>query len=411
MKPHLITTADGEIVYDPPHVHHIIFRNDLEAWCCSTRGTPAGRIGPVTHISPGSGPALLIKTQKRQKALREAHIRDSKSAREKAGGIPTTGFLNQGAAATPISNRADETPSSQSAWETAEDIGGEENDSQRRQRCSQGGSFGRIPAPILGGEPSNARLYKRREADSGRDSRLLGVEPVPSSASNRADETPSSQSARGTVGSSDPRPVEAQAFDVGTDAGRNSGASAGLPNGPASNRADQTLSSPPMRADHHAATKESGSDAVMENGAVSPGPCPTEGGRVEGPGATLQSQTPSLQSMNGPSGKTATKSETVPTTPNDGFPPTHATADLVACGDAVMGAREVTTVNGRTCVLTTGDGTDYWGSRLLLEQLEKHPDLLPDIVVEAVSKSGRMYRTFSKAKGSPARTFGRLGGE
>ena len=273
MKPRpihrLITTADGEIVYDPPHVHHIIFRNDLEAWCCSTRGTPAGRIGPVTHISPGSGPALLIKTQKRQKALREAHIRDSKSAREKAGGIPTTGFLNQGAAATPISNRAD----------------------------------------------------------------------------------------------------------------------------------------------YYAATKGSGSDAVGENGANSPEPCPTEGGRVEGPGATLQSQTPPLQSMNGPSGKTATKSETVPTTPSDGFPPTHATADLVACGDAVMGAREVTTVNGRTCVLTTGDGTDYWGSQLLLSQLEKNPDLLPDIVVEVVSKSGRMYRTFSKAKGSPARTFGRLGGE
>lgn len=117
---------------------------------------------------------------------------------------------------------------SQSARETAEDTGGEENDSQRRQRCSQGGRFGRSPAPILGGEPSNARLYKQRESDSGRDSRLFGVEPVPSSASNRAD--------------------------------------------------------------HHAATKGSGSDAVRGGGATPPEPCPTEGGRVEGPGATPQLQ-------------------------------------------------------------------------------------------------------------------------
>ena len=270
MKPRpihrLITTADGEIVYDPPHVHHIIFRNDLEAWCCSTRGTPAGRIGPVTHISPGSGRNLLIKTQKRQKALREAHIRDSKSAREKAGGIPTTGFLNQGAAATPISNRAD----------------------------------------------------------------------------------------------------------------------------------------------YYGATKGSGSDAVGENGANSPEPCPTEGGRVEGPGATLQSQTPSLQSMNGPSGKTATKSETTPNTPNE-FPPTHATADLVASGAKIVSAREVSTVNGPTCVLKSEDGTEYWGSALLLSQLEKNPELLPDIVVEVMSKAGRVYRTFSKAQSKPARTFGRVG--
>ena len=115
-------------------------------------------------------------------------------------------------------------------------------------------------------------------------------------------------------------------------------------------------------------------------------------------------ETPSLLSMNGLSGKPATNAEreTVPTD----YPPTHSTADLVASGAKIVGAREVTTVNGKTCVLVSEDKTEYWGSSLLLSQLEKDPGILPDIVVEAMSKSGRLYRTFSKARGSPVRTFG-----
>ena len=115
-------------------------------------------------------------------------------------------------------------------------------------------------------------------------------------------------------------------------------------------------------------------------------------------------QTPSLLSMNGPSGKTATNAERE-TAPTD-YPPTHSTADLVASGAKIVGAREVTTINGKTCVLVSEDKTEYWGSSLLLSQLEKDPGILPDIVVEAMSKSGRLYRTFSKARGSPVRTFG-----
>ena len=116
-------------------------------------------------------------------------------------------------------------------------------------------------------------------------------------------------------------------------------------------------------------------------------------------------QTPSsLLSMNGPSGKTAHNAESE-TQPTD-YPPTHSTADLVASGAKIVGAREVTTVNGKTCVLVSEDQTEYWGSQLLLSQLEKTPSLLPDIVVEAVSKNGRTYRTFSKARGTPSRTFG-----
>ena len=190
MTPTLTTTPDGEIVYDPPHEHHLVERNGEPAWCCSTRGTPAGRIAPVTRIPSGSGVVLRKRTRARQAALRRKHS----------------------------------------------------------------------------------------------------------------------------------------------------------------------------------------------------------------------------QSMNGPSGKTAANaaSETTPNTPNE-FPPTHATADLVASGAKIVSAREVSTVNGLTCVLTSEDGTDYWGSALLLSQLDKNPDLLPDIVVEVTSANGRVYRTFSKAQSKPARTFGRTG--
>jgi hypothetical protein len=113
--------------------------------------------------------------------------------------------------------------------------------------------------------------------------------------------------------------------------------------------------------------------------------------------------------MSGPSGKTATK-ETPATNAPESYedrPPIHATADLVACGEKVVDAREITTRNGVTCVLTTESGTDYWGSELLLKQLLKNPDLLPDVVVEAVSANGRKYRTFLTAKKAPGRRFGR----
>ena len=76
MKPHLTTTPDGEIVYDPPHKHHTVKRNGELAWCCSTRGTPAGRLGPVTEIPAGVG-------YKRERGLiKRLRHRKSKSALE-----------------------------------------------------------------------------------------------------------------------------------------------------------------------------------------------------------------------------------------------------------------------------------------------------------------------------------------
>ena len=120
--------------------------------------------------------------------------------------------------------------------------------------------------------------------------------------------------------------------------------------------------------------------------------------------------------MSGPSGKTASKSETqTPNAPEsyEDRPPLYAPPDLVAQGVKVVDGREITTRNGPTCILTTESGTDYWGSELLLKQLLKDPNLLPDIVVEAVSAKGRRYRTFLKAKKAPGRRFGRsaTGGE
>ena len=119
--------------------------------------------------------------------------------------------------------------------------------------------------------------------------------------------------------------------------------------------------------------------------------------------------------MSGPSGKTAMSEPPATNAPEsyEDRPPIHATADLVACGERVVSAREITTKNGVTCVLTTESGTDYWGSELLLKQLEKSPDILPDVVVEAVSANGRKYRTFLTAKKAPGRRFGRsaAGGE
>ena len=265
MKPHLSTTPDGEIVYDPPHKHHLVNRNGELARCCSTRGTPEGRIGPVTNIPSGSGVELLKRTRARQKAPRLKH---SQSAREKAG-----------SAAIPEADKSDN---------------------------ALRGAAGPIPA------------------------------------SYRADE----------IAGESRKPIG----DTGGAAGR-----------------------PEASHDGLQATER-------------------------GPGHP--DKTPSSQSMTGPSGKTATNAKSE-TPPNTTYPPTHATADLVASGATVVSAREVTTENGPTCVLTTDDGTDYWGSSLLLSQLDKAPDLLPDIVIEVESRSGRTYRTFSKARGKSARTFGR----
>ena len=111
------------------------------------------------------------------------------------------------------------------------------------------------------------------------------------------------------------------------------------------------------------------------------------------------------KSMSGPSGKTANgESETAM---NEMMRvPARATADLVASAEPVVGAREVVTEHGETCILVAADGTEYWGSALLLEQLRARTDILPDVVVEAVSQSGRRYRTFSKARAKPKRTYG-----
>ena len=115
--------------------------------------------------------------------------------------------------------------------------------------------------------------------------------------------------------------------------------------------------------------------------------------------------TSSSQSMNGPSGKTANsdKSETAPKE-------TGSLADLVASGERVVGAREVTTSYGRTCILEGASGKEYWGTALLLAQLEEDPLLLEvggDIVLEVRSAKGRTYRTFSKAIKTKGRRFGK----
>ena len=221
MKPHLTTTPDGEIVYDPPHEHHLVKRNRELAWCCSTRGTPAGRIGPLTPIPAGVG------YERERELMKKLHRQKSKSAPE----VPA------------------------------------------------------MTAPVKGVYP-------------------------PSQMANR--------------------PVAAL------------------------NGADQTLSS---------------------------------------------------QSMNGPSGKTVNNAESETATKETG-----SLADLVASGERVVGAREVTTSYGRTCILEGASGKEYWGTALLLAQLEEDPLLLEvggDIVLEVRSAKGRTYRTFSKAIKTKGRRFGK----
>ena len=231
MKPHLTTTPDGEIVYDPPHEHRTVMRNGELAWCCSTRGTPAGRIGPLTHIPAGVG------YERERELMKKLHRQKSKS-------FPQT------------------SPSGPSA-----------------------------------------------------DGKMVG-------------------------------------------AGITEGASA---------------------------------DSLTPQSGDTP--------------SVPRLQTPSLKSMNGPSGKTATNAESE-TAPKE----TGSLADLVASGERVVGAREVTTSYGRTCILEGASGKEYWGTALLLSQLEEMPTLLDgggDIVLEVRSANGRTYRTFSKAIKVKGRRFGK----
>ena len=221
MKPHLTTTPDGEIVYDPPHKHHTVKRNGELAWCCSTRGTPAGRIGPLTRIPAGVG------YERERELMKKLHRQKSKSAPE----VPA------------------------------------------------------MTAPVKGVYPPSQMANR------------------PVAALNGADPTPFSKS------------------------------------------------------------------------------------------------------MNGPSGKTANNAESE-TTPKE----TGSLADLVASGERVVGAREVTTSYGRTCILEGASGKEYWGTALLLSQLEERPGLLNeggDIVLEVRSANGRTYRTFSKAIKVKGRRFGK----
>ena len=221
MKPHLTTTPDGEIVYDPPHKHYTLMRNGELAWCCSTRGTPAGRLGPVTRIPAGVG------YERERELMKKLHRQKSKSAPE----VP--------AAMAPVKE-----------------------------------------------------VY------------------------------PPSQMAN--------KPV------------------------------------------------------VALNGA---------------------DPTPSSQSMNGPSGKTANNAESETATKETG-----SLADLVASGERVVGAREVTTSYGRTYILEGASGKEYWGTALLLSQLEADPTLLDgegDIVLDVRSANGRTYRTFSKGIKVKGRRFGK----
>ena len=111
------------------------------------------------------------------------------------------------------------------------------------------------------------------------------------------------------------------------------------------------------------------------------------------------------KSMNGPSGKTANSDESE-TAPKE----TGSLADLVSSGERVVGAREVTTSYGRTCILEGASGKEYWGTALLLSQLEERPGLLfdgGDIVLEVRSEKGRTYRTFSRAIKPKPRRFGK----
>ena len=270
MKPHLTTTPDGEIVYDPPHEHHTVRRNGELAWCCSTRGTPAGRIGPLTRIPAGVG------YERERELMKKLHRQKSKSAPE----VPA------------------------------------------------------MTAPVKGVYPPSQMANRPVAA-------LNGADPTLSSKSF-LQTSPSGPSAGGKM--------------VG--AGITEGASA---------------------------------DSLTPQSGDTP--------------SVPRLQTPSLKSMNGPSGKTANNAESE-TAPKE----TGSLADLVASGERVVGAREVTTSYGRTCILEGASGKEYWGTALLLAQLEEDPLLLEaggDIVVEVRSANGRTYRTFSKAIKTKGRRFGK----
>ena len=271
MKPHLTTTPDGEIVYDPPHEHHTVMRNGELAWCCSTRGTPAGRLGPVTRIPAGVG------FERERELMKKLHRQKSKSFPQTSPSGPSAGGKMVGAGIT------------------------------------EGASAGTGLTPQSGGTPSVPRLQIPF---------LKSAPEVPAATTPVKGVYPSSQMAN--------RPVAAL------------------------NGADQTLSS---------------------------------------------------QSMNGPSGKTANNAESETATKETG-----SLADLVASGERVVGAREVTTSYGRTCILEGASGKEYWGTALLLSQLEDAPSLLDgegDIVLDVRSANGRTYRTFSKGIKVKGRRFGK----
>ena len=270
MKPHLTTTPDGEIVYDPPHEHHTVRRNGELAWCCSTRGTPAGRIGPLTRIPAGVGHKREAERIKRLIRAKSKSFPQTSPSGPSAGGKMVGAGITEGASADSLT-------------------------------------------PQSGGTSSVPRL-----------------------------QTPSSQSA----------PVV-----------------------PAATAPVKGVYPPSQMANRPVAAL---------NGA---------------------DPTPSSKSMNGPSGKTANNAESETATKETG-----SLADLVASGERVVGAREVTTSYGRTCILEGASGKEYWGTALLLSQLEEMPTLLDgggDIVLEVRSANGRTYRTFSKGIKVKGRRFGK----
>ena len=111
-----------------------------------------------------------------------------------------------------------------------------------------------------------------------------------------------------------------------------------------------------------------------ENGAA--GPIPST------PAETRADETPSSMSMTGPSGKTATKGETTTNETNaGGFPPTYSTATAEANGDTMVTHRIVNTKFGPKAVLTSADGTEYWGSPFITKQLQEGKVSLPAKVV------------------------------
>ena len=122
MKPHLTTTPDGEIVYDPPHKHYTVMRNGELAWCCSTRGTPAGRLGPVTRIPAGVGYKREAEHIKRLIQAKSKSAPEVPAATAPVKGVyPPSQMANRPVAAL---NGADATLSARSLKDAGATIGG-----------------------------------------------------------------------------------------------------------------------------------------------------------------------------------------------------------------------------------------------------------------------------------------------